>query len=302
MTVDSHAVDPLMADLTELLIGTGIRKGEALGLHWEDVHLDERVLYIRRTLSAIDNELALTTPKTRSSKNWVAISNRVATALRHRPAPPRPGEVPLDGAETPGRLRLPPPRQPTAPPEYALNRFHLLSREARVPRATLHDLRHLAATISIHPGVPLTVVSKTLRHSTLSTTANISSHLNLRPLDPLALSVCQQVGRSGARRSYGPKLVPEPVKYTPEEAEWLEAAVCCSTALVEAPSPSRTGPADPTEGTFTEQHRLHARTTSPRLQPSANAAAAGGRTSTGTGTCRNTQRIPGFANRGSSAT
>lgn len=27
-----------MADLFEFLIGTGMRKGEALGLHWDDVH------------------------------------------------------------------------------------------------------------------------------------------------------------------------------------------------------------------------------------------------------------------------
>ncbi|MDH6708272.1 hypothetical protein P3T27_005011 [Kitasatospora sp. MAA19] len=39
------------------------------------------------------------------------------------------------------------------------------------------NLRHLAATISITAGVPLTVVSKTLRHATLSTTANIYGHL-----------------------------------------------------------------------------------------------------------------------------
>lgn len=42
---------------------------------------------------------------------------------------------------------------------------------------TVHDLRHLAAAITITAGVPLAVVSKTLRHSTLSTTANIYSHL-----------------------------------------------------------------------------------------------------------------------------
>lgn len=42
---------------------------------------------------------------------------------------------------------------------------------------TVHDLRHLAATITITAGVPLTVVSKTLRHSTPSTTANLYSHL-----------------------------------------------------------------------------------------------------------------------------
>ncbi|MFD6968737.1 hypothetical protein [Streptomyces sp. NPDC059949] len=42
---------------------------------------------------------------------------------------------------------------------------------------TVHDLGHLAATITITAGGPRTVVSKTLRHSTLSTTANIYSHL-----------------------------------------------------------------------------------------------------------------------------
>ncbi|WHM35438.1 tyrosine-type recombinase/integrase [Streptomyces sp. BPTC-684] len=58
-----------------------------------------------------------------------------------------------------------------------MDRPHQLSAEAAVPRITVHDLRHLAATITITAGVPLTVVSKTLRHSTLSTTANIYSHL-----------------------------------------------------------------------------------------------------------------------------
>jgi integrase len=36
-----HRADPFMADLCEVLIGTGMRKGEALGLHWKDVHLPE---------------------------------------------------------------------------------------------------------------------------------------------------------------------------------------------------------------------------------------------------------------------
>ena len=79
-----HEAHPDMADLFEFLIGTGLRKVQALGLHWDDVHLSERVLYVRCTLSAIDNnQLVITTSKTRSSKNWLAISFRVA-ALQHR--------------------------------------------------------------------------------------------------------------------------------------------------------------------------------------------------------------------------
>ena len=169
-----HTADPLFADLVEVLIGTGLRKGEALALHWNDIHLDQHVLYVRNTLSAIDNNrLILTTPKTRSSKNWVALSPRVENALRNRahdtlgtaiPQPPR------------GYVFHRPDGQPLHP-EYVLNHFHDLAAKAGVSRTTVHDLRHLAATISITAGVPLTVVSKTLRHSTLSTTANTYSHL-----------------------------------------------------------------------------------------------------------------------------
>ncbi|MGW2329578.1 tyrosine-type recombinase/integrase [Streptomyces sp. NPDC001700] len=202
----SHTVDPLMADLVELLIGTGIRKGEALGLRWEDVHLDERVLYIRRTLSAVDNnQLALTTPKTRGSKNWVAISDRVAIALRHR-AREKCAST-MQGLR--GDFVFHRPDGRPLHPQYALNRFHLLCREARVPRTTLHDLRHLAATISINAGVPLTVVSKTLRHSTLSTTANIYSHLTAQAARE-AVDAIDKTLTQAARPTTPPRPIPAP--------------------------------------------------------------------------------------------
>ncbi|MFD4737599.1 tyrosine-type recombinase/integrase [Streptomyces virginiae] len=171
-----HQADPEMADLFEFLIGTGLRKGEALGLHWTDVHLDQSVLYVRCTLSAVNNnQLVITTPKTRSSRNWVAISPRVATALQHRArsAPRTRGDPNNPFA---GLVFCRPDGRPLGP-HLVLDRLHRLSRETGVPRIAVHDLRHLAATITITAGVPLTVVSKTLRHSTLSTTANLYSHL-----------------------------------------------------------------------------------------------------------------------------
>ncbi|WP_052682416.1 site-specific integrase, partial [Saccharothrix sp. ST-888] len=81
----THAIDPLYADLAELMIGTGMRKGEALALRWDDVHLRERTLFIRATLSAVNNnQLLLTAPKTKGSRAWVALSDRVADALDDR--------------------------------------------------------------------------------------------------------------------------------------------------------------------------------------------------------------------------
>ncbi|GGL13308.1 tyrosine-type recombinase/integrase [Streptomyces flaveus] len=105
----------------------------------------------------------------------MAISPRVAAALRHRARSSARTQTDL-GAPFRGLVFCRPDGRPLRP-RAVLDRLRELSDEAGVPRVTVHDLRHLAATLTITAGVPLTVVSKTLRHSTLSTTANIYSHL-----------------------------------------------------------------------------------------------------------------------------
>ncbi|MGX4733248.1 tyrosine-type recombinase/integrase [Kitasatospora griseola] len=162
-------VDPAFADLFEVIIGTGLRKGEALGLQRPCVRIDDRVMYIRHTLSAIDNhELVLTAPKTKKSRNWVPLSERVAAALQRAMA--RNTSTANDHVfqDTDGK-----PLHPAA----VRRRFHELRKQAGLPHVTIHDLRHLAAPLALEGNVSMAVISKTLRHSTLSTTANIYSHL-----------------------------------------------------------------------------------------------------------------------------
>ncbi|MEW2368057.1 tyrosine-type recombinase/integrase [Streptomyces sp. NPDC006656] len=145
------------------------------------------------TLAAIDNNhLVLTTPKTRTSRNWVAVSPRVATALEHRArSRARRHSDPSDPFSRPDGQPL--------RPHTVLDRLQQLSKEAGVPRVTVHDLRHLAATITITAGMPLTVVSKTLRHSTLSTTANIYSHLTQQAAREAVDTIDQTLTRAQKR-------------------------------------------------------------------------------------------------------
>ncbi|MEF9886547.1 tyrosine-type recombinase/integrase [Streptomyces sp. P9-A4] len=93
-----------------------------------------------------------------------------------------------------------PDGRPLRPP-LVLDRLHRLSEETGAPWVTVHDLRHLAATITIIAGVPLTVVSKTLRHSTPSTTANRYSHFSQQAahqaVDHILSGAEQTVGRTG---------------------------------------------------------------------------------------------------------
>ncbi|MFG3019422.1 tyrosine-type recombinase/integrase [Streptomyces sp. NPDC048254] len=164
-----------VADLFELLLGTGMRRGEALGLHWTDVHLPEKTLLVRWNLTAVNNNrLYLGHPKTKASRNWVSLSPRVAAALERQAALARAGQPP--GTPLEGLVFCQLDGSPLRP-QGILSELRRRSEELGLPRIGVHDLRHTAATIMISSRVPLAVVSKTLRHSTLSTTVNLYGHL-----------------------------------------------------------------------------------------------------------------------------
>jgi integrase len=168
-----------LAELFEVLIGTGLRKGEAFGLHWADVDLNQRVLFVRYTLSNINNTTPVfTAPKTKTSLAWVGLSTRVVAAL-HRQAACQHRQR-LQAATRYEGLGLVFCRANGQPlrPEYVLRRFHQLTAKAGLPRIRVHDLRHLAATLIIGSNVPLAMASKTRCHATLSTTVNIYGHLS----------------------------------------------------------------------------------------------------------------------------
>nr|WP_277611432.1 hypothetical protein [Streptomyces scabichelini] len=77
------------------MLGTGMRRGEALGLHWTDVHLPEKTLLVRWNLTPVNNNRPyLGHPKTKASRNWVSLSPRVAAALERQAALARAGQPP----------------------------------------------------------------------------------------------------------------------------------------------------------------------------------------------------------------
>ncbi|MET8539496.1 tyrosine-type recombinase/integrase [Kitasatospora sp. NPDC004799] len=111
-----------LADLFEVLLGTGMRRGEALALHWSDVHLMDRKLYVRWTLAAIDNgKIHLREPKTEASRAWISLSPRVIAAL-HRQAAIQMNAHPESRLE--GLIFACPSRSPPLPAPYSSGRRH----------------------------------------------------------------------------------------------------------------------------------------------------------------------------------
>ena len=67
-----------------LAFHTDMRRGELLGLKWEDVDLDNATMRIRRTLTRTDNgrQLALGEPNTKKSRRNVKLTPRLVEDLR----------------------------------------------------------------------------------------------------------------------------------------------------------------------------------------------------------------------------
>ncbi|MFI5529476.1 hypothetical protein ACIA8O_13145 [Kitasatospora sp. NPDC051853] len=68
-------------------------------------------------------------------------------------------------------------------------------------RCGCHDLRHFAVTTALDEGVEMTIVSKTVRHSTFSTTANLTRRAARQAVDAIA----HALDREERRRSRKPK-------------------------------------------------------------------------------------------------
>ncbi len=160
-----------------MAVTTGMRRGEILGLRWQDVDLAHGTLSVRQTLVQTRTALIVKEPKSRQSRRVVVLPSILVEALAdHRIEQgrlmARLGEVQSDGtlvvAEDNG--------DPRSPRALSAAFASLLQREG-LPLVRFHDLRHTHATLLLGQGVHPKVVSERLGHSTVDLTLNTYSHV-----------------------------------------------------------------------------------------------------------------------------
>ena len=64
------------------------------------------------------------------------------------------------------------------PPAYLSSHFPYILRDLGIKRIRFHDLRHSCASLMLANGVPMKMIQDWLGHSSMSTTANIYSHVD----------------------------------------------------------------------------------------------------------------------------
>jgi len=154
---------------------TGMRRGEAAALLWDDIDFDNQRVYIRQTRSRIGTEMVVTSPKSGTGRLIDIDRDTTRRIVEHRQRQSA-AAVRL-GLANPDRFVFLKPDFVPVRPDYLSERFLRISAHVGLPRIRFHDLRHTYATISLASGVPINVVSQRLGHANTSVTLNVYSHV-----------------------------------------------------------------------------------------------------------------------------
>lgn len=129
-------------------LALGLRQGEALGLRWEDVDLDARLLRVRRALQRRrGGGLIFTEPKTQRSKRAIPLPGQLVTALEDHRARQARERAAAGSLWRDSECVFTTPIGTPVDPRNDFREFRKLLARAGLPPVRLHDLRHTAASL-----------------------------------------------------------------------------------------------------------------------------------------------------------
>ena len=172
----SVADDHLFA-LWRVLAATGMRRGEALGLGWEDLDMEAGSVTIRRAWIPVDGVAQFSEPKSKRSRRTIALDPVTVEALKaHAAFQADEQSTWREGAAETGLVFTRPDGRPLVP--WAVSKaFRDHGRAALLPPIPLHGLRHTYATLALASGVNPRIVSGRLGHATVALTLDVYSHV-----------------------------------------------------------------------------------------------------------------------------
>ncbi|MFE5046793.1 tyrosine-type recombinase/integrase [Streptomyces sp. NPDC056637] len=168
--------DPLYAAFM-LAIALGFRRGEIVGLRWQDVDLDKRVIRVRKQRQRVGGEVYDDDPKGRRRKQALPLPaicvaplrwQRLRQAALRERAGDRWAESDYVFTTRTGR---------PIEPRNVYRSFTRVAGNAGLRVIRLHDARHGTATLLTAAGVAPRVVMEILGHSQIAVTMNVYTHV-----------------------------------------------------------------------------------------------------------------------------
>lgn len=211
-------------ELFLLELGTGMRRGELMGLQWDDLNFQTGELQIVRQACAVNGKIEISVPKTKSSIRTVVLPPSLVEVLRKY-------------KETINSRWMFPSPQNSDVPRYPTSVGDILSillKRAGCKHVRFHDLRHTFATVAMENGMDVKTLSATIGHVSSATTLDIYSHITDTMQRQAAVHIDRKIGGTDAQM---PTAQPSarkdtaPIEFTPYKPKIRKPGTGCVTMI-----------------------------------------------------------------------
>lgn len=178
---------PLLTPISLILL-TGLRRGEALGLKWSDIDFENKVLHVQRSATPAKGGYHFSPCKTEKSNRFLSLPDIAVSVLENWKMYQSEFYLTIDNFN---------------PDDYvfynytckilscsAIRRYYKKAlQDCNLPDIRIHDLRHSYATLLLKKNIAPKVASKMLGHSDTRTTLDIYTHVLTNMQEPVTNAI-----------------------------------------------------------------------------------------------------------------
>jgi len=166
-----------------MALATGMRRGELLALRWRDIDLDGAVLRVEQSLEQTKAGLRFKSPKTKYGRRSITLPASAVMVLRDHWKARQEIRLALGKGKSPADELLF-GRWDDVASDFVARSPNSLTKEwteaiaqTKLPRVTLHSLRHTHASHLIASGIDVLAISRRLGHGSPTITLSVYGHL-----------------------------------------------------------------------------------------------------------------------------
>lgn len=155
----------------------GLRRGEVLGLKWDDINYKNSTIIIKRQLIPTSKGLDFQSPKTEDSIRTIPVPPSLMALLKKERLIQKKNQASFGQVYNQQNLICCRMDGSAIHPSLLSHAFSRILKQNNLPHIRFHDLRHSVATLMLTKGVPMKVASQILGHSTIGITMDLYSHV-----------------------------------------------------------------------------------------------------------------------------
>ena len=148
-------------------LSTGLRRGELLGLKWNDINFETRMLEVKRQIQRVNGIIQETAPKTHNAYRKILLSAEAVEILKAY----------KEQQKVKSAYVFPSPTGGIMEPDCARKMLKRVLERAGLDELRFHDLRHTFATLALQNGVDVKTLSGILGHYSAGFTLDTYAHV-----------------------------------------------------------------------------------------------------------------------------